>query len=417
MTGRKFEDRILKGLHKNPEPLDEMRFLNELTKLIPSSARIHELFSPRFIQWAKDTLLKERREEVNPGMDGSLDIMALWEMVNKERNAALQELTPCKKQIADLHYLHMHPSEAAQEITKLNDRYALLAEQFELLKKENQDRVERISITQRDLEKTKNELALAEAQAETNRKRLTTLQHNLKEARSKIEEIQHPVPPTSHSKIFVTRECMRHQHSVNVTLDMLSINKIGRAFTAHCPVDGCHSPVPITNWEVAKLMGLDDDERNNVVDIFRKRFELGSSDACKCTAHEEEIATLKRKLQEEHALLVQSTAANKRAIEVVEAGKEEVQKASNHIDSLNRQLTQYQNQAARISAESTPEEFPTLTFHSGKPDYRKIWWGVNAANQLIVNVIRDKKTGIIDVAATSTGKFTGIPDTPPEERL
>lgn len=91
MSGIKMEDRTLKGLRKNPEEIEEMQFLNALTGLIPKSARIKELFSDEFIQWAKNTLAKDRRKEPNPGMDGNLDIMALWSMVNKERNDALKE--------------------------------------------------------------------------------------------------------------------------------------------------------------------------------------------------------------------------------------------------------------------------------------------------------------------------------------
>lgn len=99
MSGIKIEDRTLKGLPKNPTVLDEMRFLNELTKLIPASARIKELFSDEFIQWAKDTLAKERRKEPNPGMDGNLNIMHLWYMVNNERNIAIRERMNLEKTI------------------------------------------------------------------------------------------------------------------------------------------------------------------------------------------------------------------------------------------------------------------------------------------------------------------------------
>ncbi len=103
MSGIKIENRTLKGLPKNPSMLDEMRFLNELTKLIPASARIKELFSDEFIQWAKDTLAKERRKEPNPGMDGNLDIMGLWHMVNGERNIALRECNTLKNDLLAVH--------------------------------------------------------------------------------------------------------------------------------------------------------------------------------------------------------------------------------------------------------------------------------------------------------------------------
>lgn len=85
MSGIKMEDRTLKGLRKNPEELEEMQFLNALTGLIPKSARIKRIFSEEFIQWAKNTL---SRADSDPDQ---LDIMALWEMVNKERNDALKE--------------------------------------------------------------------------------------------------------------------------------------------------------------------------------------------------------------------------------------------------------------------------------------------------------------------------------------
>jgi hypothetical protein len=99
MSGIKIENRILKGLPQNPTPLDEMRFLNQLTKWIPASARIKELFADEFIQWAKDTLAKERRNEPNPGMDGDLDIMGLWAMVNTERNTAIKNCADLKTDI------------------------------------------------------------------------------------------------------------------------------------------------------------------------------------------------------------------------------------------------------------------------------------------------------------------------------
>ena len=87
MTGVKRVNRLLHGLPNDPDEQDELNFLNGIERLIPASARIHELFSHEFIQWAKDTLLKTMIE------DDSLNIMALWSMVNKERNEALKNLS------------------------------------------------------------------------------------------------------------------------------------------------------------------------------------------------------------------------------------------------------------------------------------------------------------------------------------
>ena len=60
-------------------------------------------------------------------------------------------------------------------------------------------------------------------------------------------------------------------HLVDVTLDMVGINKIGSGFKVRCPVDGCGMPVPIAKEQVSDLMGLVGEERNNVIEIIRAR--------------------------------------------------------------------------------------------------------------------------------------------------
>ena len=68
---------------------DELAFIRNLATSIPGNARLHEMFSPALVGWVQETLMQERRPQSNPGMDGSLDIMGLWSMVNRERNEAL----------------------------------------------------------------------------------------------------------------------------------------------------------------------------------------------------------------------------------------------------------------------------------------------------------------------------------------
>lgn len=99
MTGQKIVNRTLKGLPAKAGHIKEMMFLNGIAKLIPGDARIKELFSDDFLMWAKETLTHSRCPESNPGHDGNLDIMALWNMVNRERNTAIHERTQLQKDL------------------------------------------------------------------------------------------------------------------------------------------------------------------------------------------------------------------------------------------------------------------------------------------------------------------------------
>lgn len=125
MSGIKMKDRTLKGLPKNPEELEEMQFLNALYGLIPKSARIKRIFSSEFIVWAKVTLSEKRNDP------DKLDIMALWEMVNKERNDALKENSALRKECESMKKTN----------TSLKTRIATLHQELEKADNINNDLV------------------------------------------------------------------------------------------------------------------------------------------------------------------------------------------------------------------------------------------------------------------------------------
>ena len=82
-----------------------------------------------------------------------------------------------------------------------------------------------------------------------------------------------PEPEVTKGPRFVTRNCMKKAHPVDITEDMLRINKLGRSCTAQCTTEGCTSPVPISNQEVGYILGLSKEEMPNVIEILRKRME------------------------------------------------------------------------------------------------------------------------------------------------